>query len=286
MKNIAFARRNSKEILRDPVSFVFCLGFPVLLLIAFRVIQHGQGEMWMSPVALIPGVAVFSLSFDLLFMVLLVSRDRGSAFLSRLFNAPLSTADFILGYALPCLVIGAAQLLITYLAGAAIFLCPDGAISGGEFLFASKTMDYTVYPPASVPVRVGAPIWGVPLAVLAGMLPLLFFLFCGVLLGISLNDRAAPGVSSALITGAGFLGGCWMPMQNMGGFETVCRILPFYPSVILARAAFAGGGDTKEILLSLLCVALWAIAAFVAALTAFRAATGGRLRRLRHLRWG
>lgn len=275
MKSIAFARRNRKEILRDPISFVFCLGFPVLMLIAFRVIQYSQGEVWMSPTELIPGVAVFSLAFDLLFMVLLVSKDRNGAFLSRLFNAPLRTSDFILGYALPCLAIGAAQLLITYLAGAAIFLCPNGAVAGGKLLFASKAVDFSVYPPVTVPITLGTPLFGVPLAVLAGLPALMFFLFCGVLLGISLNDRAAPGVSSALITGVGFLGGCWMPMDTMGGFETACRFLPFYPSVILARAAFVGGGDAKEILLSLLTVVLWTVAAFVAAALSFRHAQKG-----------
>lgn len=270
MKSMAFARRNAKEILRDPLSFVFCLGFPVLLLIAFRVIQHNAGEMWMSPVDLIPGVAVFSLAFDLLFMVLLVTRDRGGAFLTRLFNAPMRTSDFILGYVLPCAALGAAQLVITYLAGAAIFLCPDGGLEAGKLLFASKTMDYTAMPPAAVPVTVAAPLTGVPLAVLAGLPALLFFLFCGVLLGITLNDRAAPGVSSALITGAGFLGGCWMPLDTMGAFETVCRCLPFYPAVVLSRAAFAGGAETGEVLLSLLTVLLWALAAFAAAVFAFR----------------
>ncbi len=103
MKSMAFARRNAKEILRDPLSFVFCLGFPVLLLAAFRVIQHNAGEMWMSPVELIPGVAVFSLAFDLLFMVLLVARDRGGAFLSRLFNAPMRTPILFLAMSCPVL---------------------------------------------------------------------------------------------------------------------------------------------------------------------------------------
>lgn len=279
MKSMAFARRNAKEIMRDPLSFVFCLGFPVLLLVAFRVIQHNAGEMWMSPVDLIPGVAVFSLAFDLLFMVLLVTRDRGGAFLTRLFNAPMRTSDFILGYVLPCAALGAAQLVITYLVGAAIFLCPDGALEAGRMLFASKSVDYTAYPPVTVPVTVAAPLVGVPLAVLAGLPVLFFFLFCGVLLGIALNDRAAPGVSSALITGAGFLGGCWMPLDTMGAFETVCRCLPFYPAVVLSRAAFAGGVETREVLLSLLTVLLWVLAAFVAAILAFRHVQKGTLRR-------
>ena len=34
---------------------------------------------------------------------------------------------------------------------------------------------------------------------------------------------------------AGILGGCWMPIETMGGFETFCRFLPFYPSVYIGR---------------------------------------------------
>ena len=97
---------------------------------------------------------------------------------------------------------------------------------------------------------------------------------------------AAPGVSSALITGAGFLGGCWMPLDTMGKFETVCRCLPFYPAVVLSRAAFCGGVETGEILVSLLTVMLWAVAAFVAATLAFRRVQKGTALRRGHLRCG
>ena len=40
---------------------------------------------------------------------------------------------------------------------------------------------------------------------------------------------------SSFISLAGILGGCWMPIETMGGFETFCRFLPFYPSVYIGR---------------------------------------------------
>lgn len=269
MKMLAFADRNRKEILRDPLSFVFCLGFPILLLIAFRCIQYNTGDTWMSSTELIPGVAVFSLAFDMLYMVLLVSKDRQTSFLSRLYNSPMSVSDFILGYALPCLMVGVAQLCITYLIGSAVFLIPNGGFDGG-LVFASKITDFSVFPPQTVAVQTTVPFWNLPLAVAAALPVLCFFLFCGVFFGIVLSERAAPGVSSALITAAGFLGGCWMPLDTMGGFETVCRVFPFYPAVILARAAFTGTGETGEVLLSLLTVCLWSGALFFLSLFAFR----------------
>ena len=60
-------------------------------------------------------------------------------------------------------------------------------------------------------------------------------IFLGILFGIIFNDKTAPGICSVLISLAGILGGCWMPIETMGGFETFCRILPFYPSVYIGR---------------------------------------------------
>ena len=39
MRSIVFAKRTGKEILRDPLTFVFSLGFPILMLIIMTVID-------------------------------------------------------------------------------------------------------------------------------------------------------------------------------------------------------------------------------------------------------
>ena len=44
MKVLAFSGRNVKEILRDPLSLLFCLAFPVLLLLLFQLIVSAIGE--------------------------------------------------------------------------------------------------------------------------------------------------------------------------------------------------------------------------------------------------
>ena len=60
-------------------------------------------------------------------------------------------------------------------------------------------------------------------------------IFFGILFGTVFNDKTAPGICSIFISLAGVLGGCWMPIESMGGFETFARCLPFYPTVYLGR---------------------------------------------------
>lgn len=40
MKIKAFASRNAKEILRDPLSYIFCLGFPVVMLVIMTIVNE------------------------------------------------------------------------------------------------------------------------------------------------------------------------------------------------------------------------------------------------------
>ena len=38
MKCLILARRNIKEMLRDPLSLIFCLGFPLVMLLLMQII--------------------------------------------------------------------------------------------------------------------------------------------------------------------------------------------------------------------------------------------------------
>ena len=100
-----FASRNAREILRDPISVGFGVAFPILLLLLLSFLnRHIPAEAHMTlfePEQLAPGVSVFSLSFLALFSALLLSRDRSSALILRLYASPLTGRDFILGYLLP-----------------------------------------------------------------------------------------------------------------------------------------------------------------------------------------
>ena len=85
MRMMTFAKRCTKEVLRDPINLIFGLGFPLVLLLILSAIQ-----------ANIP-VSLFEI--DTL----------------TLYTTPLTGFDFILGYMLPLLPIALGQTVICYL---------------------------------------------------------------------------------------------------------------------------------------------------------------------------
>lgn len=210
MRTRAFIKRNLLEMVRDPLIYIFCLGFPVLMLILFQIINkftNGTTPMF-EPKSLVSGVTVFSFAFVMMIESMLVSKDKTSAFLIRLYTSPMRTHEYVLGYTVPCLIVGVGQIVLCLFVGYIISL-----IVGAAYFSFGAAMLFAV-----------------------AMLPaLLTFIAFGVLFGSLLNDKAAPGICSAVICAAGVLGGAWMPLEIMGGFETFCRCLPFYPSVYLGR---------------------------------------------------
>lgn len=209
-KTLNFFKRNIKELLRDPIIYVFGLGFPIVMLVMFYIINKftsGQTPIFEMR-SLLPGIIVFSYSFVMLILALIVSKDKQTFFLKRLYSSPMKPHNFILGYFLVGLIVGLMQTIICILTGLVISL-----ISGTGFVKFSNI-----------------------LLLIVGELPLLITNICfGILFGTVFNDKTAPGVCAVFISLAGILGGCWMPLETMGGFATFCRFLPFYPSVYIGR---------------------------------------------------
>lgn len=214
-RTYAFIKRNVLEMLRDPLVYIFCLGFPVVMLALFQIINKytaGNTPMFGAK-ALIPGIMMFSFTFVMLMVSLLVSKDLSTAFLTRLFTSPMKTWEYVLGYALPCLAVGVGQEIVCVFVGWIVSLI----VGGGYFTF------------------------GAAILLMLEMLPMLLICIAfGVLFGSVLNDKSAPAISSVFISAAGILGGAWMPLDIMGGFETFCRFLPFYPSVYIGRVITGG----------------------------------------------
>lgn len=115
MKLLAFAGRNTKEILRDPLNLAFGLGFPIILILLLTAIQANIPVSLFEIGSLTPGITVFGLSFMTLFSATLIAKDRESALLQRLYTTPLTATDFIFGYVLPLLPIAVAQSVICYI---------------------------------------------------------------------------------------------------------------------------------------------------------------------------
>lgn len=205
-----FIRRNLKELIRDPIIYVFCLGFPVVMMLLFQIIGKytgGKTPMFELP-ALLPAIIMFSYTFVMLTLSLLVSKDKQTFFLKRLYASPMKPHNFILGYAFVGLLIGICQNIICVLVGFVISRFTSvNFISIGEILL-----------------------------LLISKLPILIIcVFLGISVGSLFTDKSAPGISSVVISLAGILGGCWMPLESMGGFAEFCRFLPFYPSVYIGR---------------------------------------------------
>ena len=208
MRMLLFSKRCAKEMLRDPLTLIFALGFPLVLLLLLSAIQANIPVALFEIQHLTPGICVFGLSFMTLFSATLIAKDRESAFLQRLYTTPLRPVDYILGYALPILPISLAQ----------------GAIC---FVFAWI---------------LGLPLsWGILYALL-GLIPVSFlFIALGLLFGSVLNVKAVGGICGALLTNlTAWLSGVWFDLTLVGGaFERIANVLPFAHIVRLERALLA-----------------------------------------------
>jgi len=119
MKTILFAKRNTKEILRDPLNLFFALVFPLVLLLLFYIINNAIPEEANNTLFSIentaPGLATFGTAFFALFSGMLVSKDRTSSFLMRLFTSPMKATNYLLGYTLPLILMAIVQSCITFI---------------------------------------------------------------------------------------------------------------------------------------------------------------------------
>lgn len=211
MKNILlFIKRNLLEMVRDPLVYIFCAGFPVAMFLLFQLIVHNTGDTLptFNIKSLVPGITIFAYSLLMLIGGLLISKDKTSAFLRRLFTSPLKSYQFIIGYFIPFFFIGIVQTLICLGMGY-IFGAIDGIV-------------FATFPNA--------------LLFIVSMLPIMITsISLGMLFGTIMNDKSAPAISSIFVSACGILGGAWMPLETMGDFETFAKFLPFYPSTSLGR---------------------------------------------------
>ena len=209
MKIYAFSKRTAKEILRDPLTLFFGLGFPLLLIFLLSAIQANVPVPLFEIERLTPGITVFGLSFMTLFSATLISKDRESAFLQRLFTAPMSPFDFIMGYSLPILPIAVLQSIICYLAA---------------FILGLKFSVNVIY----------AILFIIPVCI--------FFIALGLLCGSLFSVKQTGGICGALLTNlSAWLSGTWFDLDLVGGaFKKIAYLLPFVHAVELERAVLSG----------------------------------------------
>lgn len=242
MRTFVFASRNTKEILRDMITLFFGLGFPLVLMVLLSAINAGipqeaaEATKLFQIQNLAPGISVFGLSFISLFSAQLISKDRTTSFVLRLFTSPLKAFEFILGYTLPLVPMSVAQTVICYIAA---------------FFFGLE-----ITPNILLAVVVNIPI-------------ALVFIALGLLAGTFLNEKAVGGICGALLTNlSAWFSNIWFDTALVGGwFESIANALPFAHAVNAAR--YAVSGEYAEIMPELLWVIVYAVVLLALAISAF-----------------
>ncbi len=232
MRMLTFAKRNFKEMVRDPLNLSFLFGFSVVLLLLLSAIQANIPVDMFKIEHLAPGIAVFGLSFVTLFSATLIAKDRQSSFMHRLYTTPMTSADFILGYTLPVLPIAVVQGIVCYILAAVLGLKLNANV----------------------------------LVAIALIIPIaLLYIGIGLLCGSIFNDKQVGGICGALLTNlSAWLSGIWFDLELVGGvFKKIAYALPFVHAVELERAAVAG--NFSDILPHLCWVLGYALVVLLAA---------------------
>ncbi len=236
MRTYTFSVRTAKEILRDPLTLAFGLGFPLVLLFLLSAIQANIPVNLFEIENLTPGVLVFGLSFITLFTALLVAKDRSSSLLQRLYTTPMRARDFLLGYTLPLVPISIMQAVVCFIAAVALGL---------------RISVNTLYSLLLI----------IPIS--------LFYIALGLLCGSLLNDKQVGGICGALVTNlSAWLSGTWFDLELVGGaFKKIAYALPFVHAVEMEKSALSG--SFEGFLLHFAYVAAYTVAMLALAIFVF-----------------
>ena len=236
---ITLTKRNFKEILRDPISLVFIFGLPLVMEILFYLL-FGSLTSQFEMKYLAPGIVVFSQAFLTLFMGLLISLDRSTSFITRLYVTKTKSYEFIISYALALIPLILLQSVLFFIVGG-IF---DSSIFKVEMIY----------------------------AILLSLLTSLLFLGFGILFGSLCNERSVGGVSSIIISAQSILSGMWFPVEGLDNkFLMIMDILPFKNVTVLVQNGLNGFNDIyDDFLRYLIIVIIYIIVIFSLAIFIFK----------------
>ena len=236
---LILTKRNIKEILRDPLSLIFTILMPLGMEILCYLLFHTQTDQFQMKF-LAPGIVVFSQAFLTLFVGLLISVDRSSSFLTRLYVSKAKSYEFIISYALSIIPIVLLQSILFFLIG-------------GIF----DTNIFCV---------------GMILAIILSLVTSLFFIASGLFLGCVCGEKSIGGVASIIIASQSLLSGMWFPLDSMStGMITFMEILPFRNATLLMQNTLNGINDPfKDFILPLLIILAYSLFMFIFAILIFK----------------
>ena len=201
MRTLNFAKRNFKEIIRDPLSIVFAVLLPLFLLFIFQQINIPSENYQLENFT--PGIIVFGFSFITLFTAMLVAKDRTTSLLIRLGISPMKSIEYILGYMIAIIPIILIQNILFFIL--AIIL----------------GLSFSIY---------------IILAIFISMLVAILFIAIGIIIGSVFTEKASSGISSIVVQLVCFTSGMYFPKELLGNsFSKVCEFLPFESCVTIIK---------------------------------------------------
>lgn len=201
MRTLNFAKRNFKEIIRDPLSIIFAILLPLFLLFIFQQFKIQNDSYKLENFT--PGVIIFSFSFITLFTSTLIAKDRSTSLLIRLGISPMKPIEYILGYMVSFIPIILLQDVILFILALILGL------------------------PFSINI-----IWTILVSIIIATL----FLGMGVLIGSLVSDKAASGVSSIVVQLVCFTSGMYFPKELLGNvYGKICEFLPFDSALVIIK---------------------------------------------------
>ncbi len=211
-RTINFAKRNLAEMARDPLSYIFCAAFPLVMLVIMSVVNTSipkEGVTLFRIDNLAGGIAIFGQMFVMLFTAIGVAKDRSGSFLIRLFASPMKSGDFTGGYIFPMIFVAFVQGLLSF---AVSFLV--ARIVGYDLSIAGLLLGSAAVLPSAV-----------------------MFIAIGFLFGTLFNEKTAPGICSIIISLGAFIGGIWFDPESTGGIiEKISKCTPFFYATKLVRS--------------------------------------------------
>ena len=201
MRTLNFAKRNFKEIIRDPLSIIFSVLLPLFLLFIFKQINIPNESYELHNFT--PGIVVFGFSFITLFTAMLVSKDRTSSLLIRLGISPMKPIEYILGYMLSIIPLILIQNVLFFILAIALGLSFSINIIG---------------------------------AILISIVVAILFIAIGIILGSLFSEKASSGISSIVVQLVCFTSGMYFPRELLGDvFSRICEYLPFESCVTIIK---------------------------------------------------
>lgn len=201
MRILNFAKRNFKEIIRDPLSIIFSVFLPLILLFVFKQINIPSESYELQNFT--PGIVVFGFSFISLFTAMLISKDRTTSLLIRLGISPMKPIEYILGYMLSIIPIIIIQNTLFFILAIILGL--------------------------SFSINI---IWAILISIVIAIL----FIAIGIIIGSLFSEKASSGISSIIVQLVCFTSGMYFPRELLGDvFSKICEFLPFESCVTIIK---------------------------------------------------